>query len=332
MLEIFSKFEISRKEATNFLKKLSLLTEAGLSISSALENASNRPYLNAIAEKVRSGATFSGSLDPKIFTPVAVNMISAGENSGNLSGGITKACQYLEKRDSFNKKLIGSLIYPAFVLSICGAAIFVLVSILLPSFTGIFNSLGAQLPPLSRFMLDIAGYMPLISVITIISIYYTFKYLLSDKGLNFPVIGRFRSKMLAASFFQAMSGSISSGMNIIESLQLSSSVVNSFSYKKKLDLAVSSIIEGHSLSNSLNSIGLFDETVISLISAGEKSSSLDKVFAQLSRLYEEEIENNMKTFSSLVEPISTLVTGLVVGVIVFAMFMPIIKLISVLGS
>jgi type IV pilus assembly protein PilC len=332
MRKLFSGSEISRKEATNFLKKLSLLTEAGLSITSALDNASNKPYLKTISEKVRSGASFSGELDPKIFTPVAVSMILVGENNGNLSGGITKACQYLEKRDSFNKKLIGSLIYPAFVLMLCGAAIFILVSILLPSFAGIFNGLGIQLPPLSRFILDLARYMPLITVITSIFIYYALKYLLSDKGLSFPVVGRFRSKLLAASFFQAMSGSISSGMNIVESLQLSSGVINSRSYKEKLNLAISSIIEGNTLSNSLNSIGLFDETVISLISAGEQSSSLDKVFAQLSRIYEEEIENSTKTFSSLVEPISTLATGLVVGIIVFAMFMPIIKLISVLGS
>jgi len=118
----------------------------------------------------------------------------------------------------------------------------------------------------------------------------------------------------------------------MEALSLSTSLMSSKLFKDKLSSSIKAVSEGEPLSEALRMSGLFDDTALSLISAGERSSSLDKVFSQLSIMYEEEIESGLKTFTNLIEPASTLATGLVVGIIVFAMFMPIIKLISVLGG
>jgi type IV pilus assembly protein PilC len=155
---------------------------------------------------------------------------------------------------------------------------------------------------------------------------------MGDKGLKFPVIGKFRRKLILSSFFQAMAQSLSSGMNVINSLDLSLKAVGSKDCRQILSAASVSVTEGTALSDAFKASGLFDETVLSLVSAGEQSSSLGNVFSQLADMYEEEIESGLKTFSSLVEPVSTLATGVVVGIIIFAMFMPIIKLISVLGG
>lgn len=332
MLRNFLKYKIKDREIIHFLKKLSLMTEAGAPISSALDAAAKTEYFEAIAEKVKSGGSLSCALDSNIFPPAVIGMISVSEKNGNLPAGLARACRYMEKKESFKKKIVGALVYPAFVLMLCCASLFILVSVLLPSFVGIFQSMGATLPPLSRFILDSGKFLPLIGILSIVLFYFAIKYSMGDGGFGFPVIGKFRSKLILASFYSSMAESLSSGMNIMDSLSLSAGLVNSMLYREKLAYCGKMVSEGNALSESLFNTGLFDETDLSLISAGERSSSLDKVFHQLSNLYEEDIENGLKTFSNLVEPASTLATGLVVGIIVFAMFMPIIKLINVLGG
>jgi len=332
MLKSFSKYNIRKNEVIQFLKKLSLLLTAGAPVSSALDMAATSDHFKGIAEKVKSGGSLSDALDGNVFPPAVIGMISVSEKNGTLAAGISRACSYLEKKEALKKKVIGSLIYPAFVLMLCCVSIFILVSILLPSFAGIYESIGAKMPALSRIILDSGRYFPLIIVVVSVSIYFFIKYLMGDKGFKFPVIGKFRSKIMAASIFNSMSESLSSGMNIIDALSLSTGLMNSTLFRDKLSLSIKAVSEGEPLSGALRLAGLFDDTALSLISAGERSSSLDKVFSQLSVMYEEEIESSLKTFTNLIEPASTLATGLVVGIIVFAMFMPIIKLISVLGG
>jgi type IV pilus assembly protein PilC len=328
----FLRSKVKNSEMIHFFRKLSLLMGAGASISGALDLAARSDYFKAIAEKVKSGGSFSGALETDVFPPAVIGIISVAESSGSLSTGLARACGYLEKKDSFRKKIIGALIYPAFVFLLCCASLIILMSVLLPSFAGIYRSVGVALPPISRFILDLGGFFPLMTAIFIILLYFLIRYLFSDRGFKFPVIGRFRAKLVMASFFNSMAESLSSGMSLLDSLSLSTGLVNSVLFKEKLLASNKQVSEGNALSESLNNTGLFEETAISLISAGEHSSSLDKVFSQLAGLYEEETENSLKTFSSLVEPASTLATGLVVGFIVFAMFMPIIKLINVLGG
>jgi type IV pilus assembly protein PilC len=328
----FLRSKVKNSEMIHFFRKLSLLMGAGASISGALDLAARSEYFKMIAEKVKSGGSFSDALEADVFPPAVIGIVSVAEKSGSLSTGLERACRYLEKKDNFKKKILGALLYPAFVLLLCCVSLLILISVLLPSFAGIFQSVGVALPPISRFILDSGRFLPLMAAAFIIILYCLIRYLFSDRGFKFPVIGRFRAKIVMASFFNSMAESLSSGMNILDSLSLSTGLINSGLFKEKLMASNKLVSEGNALSESLNNTGLFDETVISLVSAGEHSSSLDKVFAKLADLYEEETENSLKTFSSLVEPASTLATGLVVGFIVFAMFMPIIKLISVLGG
>jgi type IV pilus assembly protein PilC len=246
--------------------------------------------------------------------------------------GLKRACQYMEKNESFRKKILGALVYPAFVLILCFVSLFILVSVLLPSFAGIFRSIGVELPFISRFILDSGRFLPVFMVLLAALGYRVFTYIMSDKGFRFPVIGKMRLKMITASFFSSMSESLSAGMSVMDSITLSAGLVNSPTCKEKLEGCIKLVYDGNGLSESLQATGLFDDTDISLVSAGQNSSSLDRVFTELAEMRSEEIENDLKTFTSLVEPISTLATGLVVGVIVFAMFMPIIKLINTLGS
>ena len=332
MLKIFSRSKISNREKIDFFKKLSLLTGAGMPLSAALDTSAISDHFKVIAEKVKSGGSFSAALDHEVFPSSVIGILSVSEKNGALNMGLKKACNYMEKKESFKQKIAGALVYPAFVLILCFLSLFILVSVLLPSFAGIFRSMGIELPFISRFILDSGRFLPLFIVFLAALAYFAFKYLVSDKGFKFPVIGKARSKMVAASFFSSMGESLSSGMSVMDSLTLSAGLVNSVMYREKLEGCIKLVYDGNGLSESLQTTGLFDGTDISLISAGQSSSSLDRVFTQLAEMRSEEIENDLKTFTGLVEPVSTLATGLVVGAIVFAMFMPILKLINSIGD
>ncbi len=323
---------ISSRKSFNFLKRLSIFLDAGLPLSTSIDASSIRKEQIAVSDKVKTGSPLSLSISGLGFPTAVIGMIAAGEKNGTLSSSVSAACRYLEKRDSFRKKIVGSLIYPSFVLVLCGVSIIILMSLLLPTFTSIFDGLGVSLPLVTRLMIRTAGYSRYIGIAVLITAYFSFKHVTGDGGLNLPVIGAFRKKMMAASFFSSMAGSLSAGMSVIDSLKLSADLIESREMRSRLAAAVKAVSDGGTLSGSLSSTSIFDETALSLVSAGEASSSLERVFSQLSFLYEEEIEGALKTMSGMIEPISTLACGVVVGIIVFAMFMPIIKLVSVLGG
>jgi len=310
------------------LKQLSLLVGAGIPLSKALDSVE---ALREAAEKVKSGASLAESLSGS-FPITARNMIAVGERSGDLSGAIQRACDYMENRSRLKRKIVSSLIYPSFVLMLCFVAIFILVSVLLPSFTGIFDSLGIKLPLINRVIIGASRYFPLMLIACAALIAGIIRYVLSDGGLKLPLIGSFRRELINATFFDSLSQYLNAGLSVVDSLNLAIETSNSLHYREKLENVRNTVLEGGALCSSLDAARLFEPSDISLISAGESSSSLSHVFSRLAAHHEEKIENAIKTFSSLVEPISTLATGLVVGIIVFAMFMPIIRLISVLGS
>jgi type IV pilus assembly protein PilC len=240
--------------------------------------------------------------------------------------------KYVENKDQLKKRVISSLIYPAFILILCFAALLMMTMILVPALTSVFNSMNVQLPLISRALIWITSHLPIIILIVSICSYALFKYSASDKGLDMPVIGGFRRKLIYASLFKTLSTSLSAGLNIIESIEIAASTSASDLIKSKLSAIKKDVLEGSSLSESMKKSGLFEEHQISMMSAGEQASSVDKISEQIAGSIEESINNDIKIGLSLVEPLFTLITGVVVGIIVFGMFMPIMKLMTVLGG
>ncbi len=325
---------LKRSSASNktFLKKLSLLVNSGLPLSKALDLACGPADPCGISGQVKSGVSLGSALMAAGFPPMAAGIVSVAEKSGNLPSGLAKAAEYLDKQSSFRRKMIGALAYPAFVIGLSAVSVLAFSIFLLPLFSSIYVGLGMRLPLLSRLLLKSVKFLPLAVAAAVISSYFMGKYLLSDRGIGFPVIGAFRKRVALAGFYSSMSQSLSAGLNIVESHEISADSVASGLIRAKLREALRSVSEGDPLNRSLERTGLFDATAISLIEAGESSSSLGNVFAQLAGAAEEEIEVSVKTVSSLVEPVSTLAVGLVVAIIVLGMFMPIIKLVEAFGG
>jgi type II secretory pathway component PulF len=307
---------------------LSILLNSGIQLSKALDIIKDEQ----ITAKVNNGLGLSAALEGSQFPALALSIVRVGERTGNLAESLALALKYVENKDQLKKRVISSLIYPAFILILCFAALLMMTMILVPALTSVFNSMNVQLPLISRALIWITSHLPIIILIVSICSYALFKYSASDKGLDMPVIGGFRRKLIYASLFKTLSTSLSAGLNIIESIEIAASTSASDLIKSKLSAIKKDVLEGSSLSESMKKSGLFEEHQISMMSAGEQASSVDKISEQIAGSIEESINNDIKIGLSLVEPLFTLITGVVVGIIVFGMFMPIMKLMTVLGG
>lgn len=327
MLERFSR----SRSSYPLLKSLSLLLDAGIPLSKAVERVGQKGSID-FKEKILAGGAFADALDPATLPSNVIAAIRAGEKGGRLAESVSRACRSIEMSSSFRKKLAGSLAYPAFVMAVCGVSLIVAGSVMIPSFSGMLSSMGVALPMLSRFLLSVFRFMPLILLSFAVLAAASVKLILSDIGLNFPVIGRLRLKGYSSAFFRSMSEMLNAGSGMAASLEVSVAAVGSRKLREALYASKERVLEGASLTEALEKTGIFDTTSLYLIGAGESSSSLEKVFDQLASKNEEEIENDLKTLSSLIEPVSTLAVGLVVAIIVLGMFMPVIKLVGAFGG
>jgi type IV pilus assembly protein PilC len=330
MQKFFSRSET--RGSLDFLKRLSIFLNAGLPLSISLDGASSNAVQRDFAEKVKAGASFSSSLSILNIPGNITGMIAVGEKSGDLASSVSAACAYMGKNVSFRKKLLSSMIYPAFVLIVCFAALIVLSAVLVPAFSSIYESQGIELPFISRLVIATMAHMNIILIVFVVIGALAVRYIAGDRGLELPISGSIRKKLLAAGIFRTMAEGLGAGMNLIDSLNLCLNITGSSAIRSKIIEASSKVNAGAPLSASLAGTGIFSSTAISLIGAGEAASSLVPVFRQLSAMYEEELENMFKAAAGLAEPLSTLACGVVVGIIVLAMFMPIVKLMGVIGG
>jgi type IV pilus assembly protein PilC len=312
------------------LKELSILLKAGHPLIRTLELVCSDSHPH-IARSVENGSSFADAIS-KDLPMSAVSLIRAGEASGKLDAGIYAAWKSIETIRNIRRKLVGTLIYPAFVLAVCFIALLVFSSIVLPSFASTLMYSGAKLPFISKAVVVFGYNMPFIISASLIVGAFSIWYIYGDGGFSVPLVRGIKKKLLLSSFFRIMSTSLSSGTSLLDALKLTISTTSSPVFKEKLTFVHSQVREGKEFSVCLKGTGFFDDTAISLIMAGERSAALTQVFEQLSCMYEEGVEETIKMSLSMVEPASTLIVGLVVGIIVLAMFLPMIQLVGALGG
>lgn len=344
MRKLSLSFNASKHDPAKFLRELSLMLDSGLSLSDATVLSSrNKPCLDAIRHGIEQGEPFSRAL--KCSYPnmdnMAVSFIEMGERTGDLSKGIIKAARFIENKDRFRKKMIGSLTYPIVTILLSFTALLFLISVLLPAFENIYSEMELNLPLISRlvagtgrFMVNNAAYILLLSLA---AAYLIVRFCRTPDGaikvdrlmLKAPFVGSARSEFMIARLFDNLYQSVSSGMSVPDSLAMSGRALGSPVYRNSLIKTERDVRAGKSLSGSLSK-EIFPELSLDLIAAGEATAKLDLIFAELRDHYEENIERRTKVILNLVEPISTLVVGAVVAIIVLAMFMPMINLVNLM--
>lgn len=336
-----------------FSRQLATMVDAGIPLVGALdalqEQMENKGFKNVVKrvrDDVEGGQSLSEALSkqPNVFSAFFINMVKAGESSGNLDEILDRVAVYMEKTIALLRKVKSSLIYPAVVVTMAILITTFLMVKVVPTFESIFVSIGVTLPVPTQILINISHIirrylLPLIITLGL-GIFAVSQVIKTDKGrlafdtflLKIPVIGKLLRKVAIARFARTLSTLQKSGVSILTALE----IVGKTSGNKVIEAAVMktkmSIKEGESIAQPLTASKVFPPMVTRMISVGEQTGKLEEMLGKVADFYESEVDAAVSGLTSLIEPLIIAFLGIVVGGIVVSMFLPIVKLVQVVGK
>jgi type IV pilus assembly protein PilC len=345
--------KVKRGEVVTFARQLSTMVGAGLPILEALtilnnqsENEGMKTVLNSVIAKVESGFSLSDAfnLHIKVFGNLFVNMINAGESSGKLPIILNRVAGYLEASDNLQKKVKSAMMYPVIVTSACiGITLFLIMSVI-PVFAKMYTDFGGALPGPTKFLImlsDLLRHWFILIVIVAGVLFFLFKkwsqkesgrMILDTAKLNVPIFGILVKKIVISRFAKTLSVLITSGIPILQSLDIVKGVVGNKLVEAALDKTSKAVREGENIAVPLGMAPVFPMMVVKMIEVGEKTGNLEEMLDKLAEYYENEVNTMIAGLTSLIEPLLILFLGVVIGGIMICMFLPIFKLSSVIQS
>jgi type IV pilus assembly protein PilC len=345
---------VKAKELAIFTRQFSVMIDAGLPLVQCLEilagqqeNKTFQKVLVGTRGAVEGGSTLSAAMKqyPKVFDPLYSNMVEAGETGGILDTILQRLSTYIEKNVKLKAAVKSALIYPIGVLSIAGAVITLLLWKVVPIFATLFAGLGVDLPlptkiviGLSHFVGSIFGLLIFVGIIASIfglKIWYgtpTGRFALDTVVLKLPVLGILMRKIAVARFTRTLGTLISSGVPILEGLDITARTSGNAVVERALTKVRKSLEEGKSLTEPLKESEVFPGMVTQMIAVGEQTGAMDAMLQKIADFYEDEVDVAVKDLLTALEPIMIVFLGLVVGGVVISMYLPLFSLIGKLSQ
>lgn len=334
---------VKRDQFIMFLRQFSTLMRAGVTIVDAVEILSKqvdskplRKTLVEVNEELRKGNTLSSSLAkyPKIFEPLTVNLVHAGEISGNIDESLDRLATHYDKAYQTRQKVISAMTYPAIVGVLAVGVVIFLLSSIVPMFADMFAGFGGELPVLTQFVMSASDfvisywYILVLIVILIAGSYWLMRKseagnMLLDKAvLRVPIFGNIMKKSALARLTRTLSSLFSSSVPILQAMTMTEKVVGNAVMSKVLLSARDSLERGGSLTEPMKNHWAFPPLIPHMISIGEKTGSLDHMLEKVAEFYEKEVEQETDRLKALIEPLMIVFLALLVGTIVLAIMMP----------
>ncbi len=334
-----------------FSRQLATMVDSGIPLVQALavlaeqmERPTFRMVISSLRDNIETGSSLSEALSrhPLIFSDLYVNMVRAGESSGMLDDILERLADYLEKSSALQRKVKSSFIYPSLVITMAIVITSVLIFKVVPTFKGIFDTLGGELPMLTQILISFSDFARRSAVFIVGGLFLLGmlfgKFRQTEKGkrkfdktiLRLPIIGILLRKVAIARFARTLSTLVKSGVPILNSLE----IVAKTSGNKVIEVAVeqvrTNIREGENIAEPLSRSGVFPPMVTRMIGVGEQTGELEKMLSKIADFYEEQVDAAVNGLTSLIEPIIIVFLGVVVGGIVAAMFLPIFKITQII--
>jgi type IV pilus assembly protein PilC len=340
---------IKTRDVVIFTRQFSTMINSGLPLVQALTILAEQTDNKALAEVTRkvvfdveSGNTVADALSkhPRAFTNLYVNMVAAGEAGGILDTILLRLATFLEKNDALVRKVKGAMIYPAVIMSVAGIAVVTLLIFVIPVFAGMFASAGQALPLPTRIVIGASGFLKaywwVIGAVIIGGGYSLKKYYATSNGklvidralLHFPVLGDVLRKSAVSRFTRTLGTLISSGVSILEGLEITAKTAGNRVIQDAIMQSRSSIAGGDTIAQPLQKSKVFPPMVISMIAVGEQTGGLDEMLSKIADFYDEEVDAAVGNLLSLLEPIMIVFLGVVVGGMVVAMYLPIFDMVN----
>ena len=342
-----SNANLSLKQTSQFFTNFSIMMDTGITISNVIENLIDTEndkkilmFLNSISQNLRRGESLANSMrlsKPSIELEL-IKMIEAAEVSGKLSTVLKEMNLLLSTKTMLRQKITNALIYPSFLLLVTIIVLNIILTQVVPQFAQTFQNTDASLPTITLFLFNISdfinnyGFETLIGfTLTVLALVYlkskkVIKSKLSEFSLKIPYLNKLIINGNYTLFSRQMSINLLSGLQIDHAIELSISSLSNLSIKNRLNHIPEEIRKGSSLSKELKLVKIFPAYSVTMISAGEESNQLIRVFDKLSIQLNTEVENSIERISKLIEPSVIIVLGVVVAIIAFGILSPILTL------
>ena len=349
----FLQPKVKEQHVILFARQFSTMIDAGLPIIQCLEilysqqeNATFKQMLKQIKESVESGATLAESLKkyPKHFDDLFVNMITAGEAGGILDTILRRLSTYMEKAARLKSQVKGAMTYPIVTLAIAVVVLIVILVFVIPVFQDMFAEFGSELPAFTQMVINVSDFtkknVVYLIIALILGIFAFRRVYRTDRGreivdegiLRIPIIGLLIRKVAVAKFTRTMGTMLSSGVAILEALDIVAKTSGNKTIEKAIYAVRSDIAEGRTMADPLQESGVFPSMVCQMIAVGESTGALDAMLDKIAIFYDEEVDQAVENLTALIEPFMLVFLGVTIGGLVVAMYLPIFKMAGTIGG
>ncbi|MCG2726186.1 MAG: type II secretion system F family protein [Elusimicrobia bacterium] len=352
-LSKFGKGSVSGRDLVFFGEQMSTLIGGGIPLVRALsllsEHAENKTFaavLTQVTKEVSAGGTFNKALEkhPKVFSDIWVSLVQAGEVSGQLPAVLRQITAYSESQENVKSKIMTAISYPAVLMFMSAGVLMYFIVYIVPVFAGIFKDFNLQLPLITQIVVSVstvfANYFVLMIVMAIGCFFALRAYIATKKGLltfnhfqmGIPFIGPFVKNIQIERLLTTMATLIKSGVSILNSVSvLEGAFKKNLVFQNALKTAKNDIAGGRSISEAFKKTAIFPSLVTEMMWMGEESGKLPDIIITLSKFYQEQIDQFLRRFTAIIDPILVVGIGSIIGIIIMSIFMPIFQLSQIGG-
>ena len=344
--------KVKIKQLTQFARQLSTLQDAGLPILRSLrileeqqKAGTFKRVIGYVADDIEGGATLSEALGkfPKAFNKLFVNMVAAGEVGGVLDVILARLADFMEKAQRLKAKIKGAMVYPVVVMTAAFGIVLGLMIGVIPKFSAVLKEMtGGELPGLTRTLMAISDWIAfrygwavliaipiaLVFLLRLIRQFPAGRMVLDTINLKMPVIGKIVYKTSVARWTRTLGTLISAGVPILEAINITAETAGNEVYSSMLHKVHNAIRQGDTFANPLKQSKTADSLVVNMIDVGEETGDMDKMLIKVAGNFDEEVDVLVGSLMSLLEPIMIITLGSVVGTIVLAIFLPMVRIIT----
>ncbi len=346
----FKSIKISELAVTT--RQFSTLISAGLPLEASLsalseqtEDAKLGHVLAEVRERVSEGSSLANALaeHKNVFSDLYINIVKAGEASGTLDIVLLRLADFLETQAALTSRVRGALIYPMFMFLIGGGVLFFTMTYVIPRIAKIFEESQSSLPLMTLILIKISDFLNnniiLMLILAAVLIFGAHRFYKTERGrmffdrltLKLPVFGKLTSMVVISRFTRTLGTLLSSGIPLLDALQIGEAVMDNKVYGKTLEEVRDDVREGASLAQPLRDSGVFPPLVTRMIAVGEQTGEMEAMLTKVADIYDQQVETTVSTLTSLLEPVMIVIIGAIMGFIVFAVLLPIFNLTSTVG-
>lgn len=332
-----------------FTRQLSSMLSSGLTLMQSLnimrnqiKNSALKDVLQGVIGSVEEGVSFSGSLEkyPHLFSPIYIALIRAAESSGLLDSVLLRLSDNLEKKQKLRSMVKGAFVYPIIVVSMMIGVVVIMMIFVIPQLSTFYDSMGISLPLPTMIIVNLSNLLTkfwwLLSTFICLIFFIFLRWYHKETGkravdkfiLEIPVIGKFVSASMIIEFARTFGILVESGSLVVDSLLKSADVVDNYVYRMEIVLVAKRVEKGISIGDAFEASSIFPSIFIQMLRIGEQTGKLDESLMRVSEYFEREIDQEVKSLASAMEPVIMIFLGLGVGFLIFAIITPIYKIIS----